>query len=208
MLSLMNFELYFAFVAATVVLMAIPGPNVALIAATSLSQGVRHGLATVAGTTFAMALQLAVVGAGLNGFLLILSDWFHVLRWCGALYLVLLGLSMWRSKVSNQKKISIAQPNYRIVFLRGFIVSLTNPKTLLFYGAFFPQFIVPTSDVARQISFYAITFIGLAVIIDTIWALAAAQLGNSKFIPNHRNNRLSGGLLIGAGIGLALTRKT
>jgi len=204
----MTIELYLAFVAATVVLMAIPGPNVALIAATSITHGVRYGLMTVAGTSFAMIVQLALVGAGLNGFLILMSDWFVVLRWCGALYLVFLGISIWRSKLSHLGSHKPERRSHRIMFLRGLLVSLTNPKTLLFYGAFFPQFIVPGSDALQHILLLAMSFIVIAFIVDSIWALAAARLRTSKLITNNFNNRLAGGLLIGAGVGLALARKT
>ncbi|MGY9107641.1 MAG: LysE family translocator [Alphaproteobacteria bacterium] len=204
----MGIELYLTFVAATVALMAIPGPNVALIAATSITHGIRHGLMSVAGTTSAMIVQLALVGAGLNGFLLLMSDWFEVLRWCGALYLVLLGITIWRSKPSSVNSHKPEPQSHQIMFLRGIFVSLTNPKTLLFYGAFFPQFIAPEGDALKQVLLLAATFIVIAIIIDSIWALTAARLRTSKLIANRFHNRLAGGVLIGAGVGLALARKT
>jgi threonine/homoserine/homoserine lactone efflux protein len=204
----MTIELYLAFIAATVVLMAIPGPNVALIAATSITHGVRFGLISIAGTASAMILQLGLVGAGLNGFLLLMSDWFEILRWCGALYLVFLGITIWRSKLSSLGSHKPERRPHRIVFLRGLLVSLTNPKTLLFYGAFFPQFIAPGGDVLRQILLLAATFIIIVILIDSIWALGAAYLRTSKLIANRFNNRLAGGILIGAGVGLAFARKT
>src|SRR5689334_1603912 len=84
--------LYPAFVMATVVLMAIPGPNVAVIVAGSLSRGVRYGLATVAGTSAAMVLQLALVAAGMAQMLGSLGSWFEEVRWVGVAYLIFLGV--------------------------------------------------------------------------------------------------------------------
>ncbi len=204
----MTFELYLAFVVATALLMALPGPNVALIAATSIAHGARYGLTAVAGTASAMVVQLALVGAGLSSFFLVLSDWFEVLRWMGVVYLVLLGISMCRSKTSRLDGDKPELASHHATFLRGLLVSLTNPKTLLFYGAFFPQFIVPEIGAGQQILLLAVTFIVIAVVIDSIWAIAAARLRTSNLTGSSLNNRLAGGLLIGAGVGLALARKT
>ena len=204
----MSLELYLAFVVASVVLMLIPGPNVALIAATSIAHGVRSGLTTVAGTSAAMVLQLALVGLGLNALLLGLSDWFYALRWAGVAYLVYLGIRLWRTRSPGAPGETIATQNYKAAFLRGLLVSLTNPKTLLFYGAFFPQFIVPTSDAGTQILVLSMIFLAIAVLIDSLWALVAAKLGIVRFGKSRIGSRIAGSLLIGAGIGLALARKS
>jgi threonine/homoserine/homoserine lactone efflux protein len=201
-------ELYFAFVAAAAILMLIPGPNVALIAGISVARGLRHGLATVAGTSTAMVVQLALVGAGLNAMLLGLADWFEILRWIGAAYLVYLGIAMWRAGAAAADEQTSPRRAYRNIYIRGLLVSLTNPKTLFFYGAFFPQFIAADSDPTVQILVLSATFLAIAIVIDSGWAVAAAKLHAARFAETKNGNRLGGSLLIGAGLGLALARKS
>jgi threonine/homoserine/homoserine lactone efflux protein len=126
----MTTHLYPEFILAVTALMLLPGPNVALITANSVSHGVRAGLLTVAGTASAMVIQLAITAMGLDA-ILRPTPWFTALRWAGILYLIYLGLRAWRAKPTD------ATPAPHI-FRRGLVVSLTNPKTLFFYAAFFP----------------------------------------------------------------------
>jgi threonine/homoserine/homoserine lactone efflux protein len=95
----------------------------------------------------------------------------------------------------------------RLIFGRGLLVGLTNPKTLLFYGAFFPQFIVPGPDASDQLLLLALTFLVIAVVLDGAWALLAARLRALLVTHVRLRNRLTGGLLVGAGVGLALARR-
>ncbi|MBV9516825.1 MAG: LysE family transporter, partial [Hyphomicrobiales bacterium] len=93
----MSLELYLAFVAATAILILIPGPNVALIVANSVAHGSRFGLLTVAGTSSAVIIQLLLTVAGMTTFLSIMANWFEWLRWIGVAYLVYLGIRAWRA---------------------------------------------------------------------------------------------------------------
>src|SRR3954470_24412847 len=93
----MSIEVYLAFCATTVALMLVPGPNVALIVANSVAHGRRFGLLTVAGTSSAMVLQLAVACLGLTALLGALAGWLEWLRWAGVVYLVHLGVAAWRA---------------------------------------------------------------------------------------------------------------
>jgi len=86
-------------------------------------------------------------------------------------------------------------------------VSLTNPKTLLFYGAFLPQFIIANDRIEAQIALLSATFLVIAIVLDGVWALAASGARSFLATRGRFRNRLSGGLLIGAGIGLALARR-
>ena len=137
----MSLELYLAFVAATVILILIPGPNVALIVANSVAHGVRYGLLTVAGTSSAVVIQLLLTIAGMTTFLSVMANWFEWLRWIGVAYLIWLGIRAWRAPPVDLTKARPEPRSARAIYLRGFLVSLSNPKTLLFYGAFFPQFV-------------------------------------------------------------------
>lgn len=85
-------------------------------------------------------------------------------------------------------------------------MSLTNPKTLLFYGAFFPQFVTPDEAMAAQILVLSAVFLMLAVALDSLWAVAAGRARHMLAMHGRLRNRISGGLLIGAGIGIALAR--
>jgi homoserine/homoserine lactone efflux protein len=204
---MINLDLYLAFVLATSVLMLIPGPNVALIVANSVAYGTRYGLLTVAGTSSAMVLQLALTVLGMSALLGTLAQWFEWIRWIGVAYLLWLGIRQWRAEPVDLTR---TRPQYRSpreIFMRGIIVSFSNPKTLLFYGAFFPQFITPGADMAAQIGVLSLTFLAVAVVLDGGWALLAGRARNVLAVRGRLRNRLSGGLLIGAGVGLALVHR-
>ena len=204
----MSPDLYLGFVAACAVLIAIPGPNVALIVANSMAHGSRYGLMTVAGTASAMVVQLALVVLGASavlGLLAVLFDW---LRWLGVAYLIWLGVRTWRASAVDLETTEAEPRSLLAIFLRGFAVSLTNPKTLLFYAAFLPQFIAADrGDVTHQLLVLAVTFLVVAVLLDGTWALLASRLRGLLRARARLRNRLTGGLLIGAGIGLAFARK-
>ena len=200
-------ELYLAFVAACVILIVIPGPNVALIVANSVAHGARYGLITVAGTSSAVVVHLALTVLGATAVLNLLAASFDWLRWLGVAYLVWLGISAWRAPVVDLAKVGPQARSARLIFGRGFLVGLTNPKTLLFYGAFFPQFIVPGPNAADQFLLLAVTFLVIAVVLDGVWALLAARLRTLLVTHVRLRNRITGGLLMGAGLGLALARR-
>jgi len=203
----MSFELYLAFVAACVILIVIPGPNVALIVANSVAHGARYGLITVAGTSSAVVVHLALTVLGATAVLSFLAASFDWLRWLGVAYLVWLGISAWRAPVVDLAKVGPQARSARLIFGRGFLVGLTNPKTLLFYGAFFPQFIVAGPNAADQFLLLAVTFLVIAVVLDGVWALLAARLRRLLVTHVRLRNRITGGLLMGAGLGLALARR-
>ncbi len=200
-------NLLLAFILATAILMLIPGPNVALIVANSVAWGTRYGLLTVAGTAAAMVVQLSLTALGMSAALGALAAWFEWLRWIGVAYLLWLGIRLWRAPPADLSRIPPQPRSARAIALRGFLVSLTNPKTLLFYGAFFPQFISLDRPVLPQIGLLSAIFIGLALLLDGGWAVLA---GRTRFLlarHGRLRNRLSGGLLVCAGLGLALARR-
>ena len=203
----MHLELFLAFVLATTILMLIPGPNVALIVANSVAYGQRYGLLTVAGTSLAMVIQLALTGLGLGQLLGSLGYWFAWLRWLGVIYLLYLGTKQWFAEPVDLTQTRPQQKSASTIYWRGFFVSLTNPKTLLFYGAFFPQFIVPTRNIAGQVVLLSATFLLLAVVLDSTWAIAAARVRGLLSRHGRLRNRASGGMLMGAAVGLAMARR-
>lgn len=206
----MDLPLFLAFVAATATLSIIPGPNMALIVSTSISQGTRFGLLALLGTTTAMVLQLVLVGVGLSAVLATAGRWFEVLRWLGALYLVWIGVQSWRAPPPTVDPGVVPGPargrSARRTVLRGLAVSLTNPKALLFFGAFFPQFLVPGRSLLGQVALLSVTFVAVVAVLDGLWAVLAGRMRRWIARRGRLLNRTSGALLIGAGAGLALVR--
>ena len=200
--------LYFAFLVTSIALIAFPGPNVALIVSTSIAHGRRAGLVTVAGTSSAMAIQLLLTVAGTSALLAAAAPWFSWLRWAGAAYLIYLGVRAWRAPAGNGTGNVMPARAEGAVFARGVLVSLTNPKTLLFFGAFLPQFVSTDGPALPQLIVLAGTFLVLAVGLDTAWALLAHRAGARLSRRKDLRNRLEGGLLIGAGVGLAVARES
>jgi homoserine/homoserine lactone efflux protein len=203
----MHLHLYLSFVFASVILVLIPGPNVSLIVANSIAYGTRYGLLTVAGTSSAIVLQLALTALGLTATLSVLASWFGWIRWIGVAYLLYLGIRQWTAAPVDLTRTPPQPRSFRAIALRGFIVSLTNPKTLLFYGAFFPQFLVPDSPIAPQVALLSMTFVIVVTGLDCGWAMLAGRVRGVLAIRGRLRNRLSGGFLIGAGIGLALAHR-
>jgi threonine/homoserine/homoserine lactone efflux protein len=194
-----------AFVGATAVLMLIPGPNVALIVANSLAFGVRAGLLTVAGTSAAMVAQLAVASLGVTALLGALAQAFGILRWLGVAYLVWLGIRAWREPAGDLSRTRAVSPGK--TFGRGFLVSLTNPKTLAFYAAFLPQFLDPAAPLGRQMAVLSVAFVATALVIDGGWAVLAGRARGLVARYGRVRNRLTGAVLVGAAVGLALARR-
>jgi homoserine/homoserine lactone efflux protein len=203
----MHLHLYLGFVLASVILILIPGPNVSLIVANAIASGTRYGLLTVAGTSSAIVVQLALTSLGLTATLGVLAGWFEWIRWIGVAYLLYLGIRQWIAAPVDLTRTRAQPRSIRAIALRGFLISLTNPKTLLFYGAFLPQFVSLDRPVLPQIALLSGAFLVLALALDGGWAVLA---GRTRFLLASRGrlrNRLSGGLLMCAGLGLALARR-
>ena len=204
---MIDLNLYLAFVAATSILILIPGPNVSLIVANSVAYGTRYGLLTVAGTSTAVVAQLLVTALGMTAMLGALAYWFEWVRWLGVAYLVYIGIKQWRAEPVDLTTTRPQPKSVRAIYLRGLLVSLSNPKTLLFYGAFFPQFITTPASPGAQIAVLSATFLAIAVTLDGCWALLAGRARGFLAARGRLRNRVSGGLLIGAGLGLAMARR-
>jgi homoserine/homoserine lactone efflux protein len=200
-------DVFFAFVAATALLMVIPGPNVALIVANSVAHGTRFGLLTVAGTASGVVVQLALTVLGASAALDFLAASFDWLRWAGVAYLIWLGIAAWRAPPVDLTQVRPQARSARLIYLRGLLVCLTNPKTLLFCGAFLPQFVTPGPGATRQLMLLAITFFVVSTVLDSLWAMLAARLRALLVARARLRNRVTGGLMIGAGLGLALARR-
>ncbi len=131
------------FLILSLVFIAIPGPNVAVIVATSIQRGAKAGLQTVVGTSTAMAIQLLIAAGGTSGFLLLINDGLVWLKWAGVLYLAYLGFNGIIRALTKEK---VERVDLISSFTKGFLVSLTNPKTILFFSGFLPQFVNNSSN--------------------------------------------------------------
>jgi len=178
-----------------------------LVIATGATRGIRAALITVIGTTLGNAALLAGIALGLNWILKTSAEVFEVLRWVGAGYLIWLGIQSWRTAGHGPEA---APPRRRVHISRGFLVAVTNPKTIAFFTAFLPQFVDPALPVGWQLFVMCAVTVVLAGLTDAAWAVAAG-LGRAWFMKPRHNallGRLSGVVLIGGGLWLSLARRS
>ena len=200
----MPLELYLAYVLACVLIAIIPGPTVTVIIGNSLKYGMRAGLLNVAGTQLGLALMMLALIVGLASVIAAMGWIFEVLRYAGAAYLVWLGWKLLRFPITEMGSVSAPRGGF---FLQGFLVMMANPKALLFFGAFIPQFIDPKGNYVAQIALLGITAMVVALFSDGAYALLGGRAG--ALLSKRRVrlvSRLSGGCLICGGLWLALTR--
>ena len=200
----MTLESYIAFCLAAAALAFVPGPTVTVIIANSLRHGARAGMMNVAGTQAGFVIWLVIAALGLSAAIQVMGLWFDVLRWAGAAYLVWLAIRLFRSNGDLAVATDRARPHGSF-FLQGFIVIISNPKMLVLFGAMIPPFIVPGGDPMAQILVLGATFMVIAAVGDTVYALIAGKAGS--WLSRSRVRRLeiaSGCFLLGGGIWMAL----
>ena len=206
----MSPEVLAAFIATCIVLGLTPGPNMSLILASTLTSGLRAGLVTVAGTTSGLALLVGAATAGMTSLMVFMADWFDLIRWLGALYLVYLGArQLW---LFRQRRTAVAQPRpppkSANLYFEGLLVSLSNPKVLLFLGAFLPQFVNPAGNAAIQLSLLAVLFIAVLASVDIGYTLVVARARATIDAARLRLlDGLAGVLLLLGGLALAMARR-
>ena len=203
--------IYLAYVAACIAVVIVPGPTVTVIIANSLSHGARAGLLNVAGTQAGLVIMLGALALGLGTLATHAGALFDWIRIAGALYLVWLGIRMWRSDGRIARAEVTGEPAARTFragryFWQGFAVILSNPKALLFFGAFIPQFVDPArGDPVLQTLMLGVTFMVVATVLDGAYALVAGSAGGWLTRRNVRMLEIaSGTFLVGGGIWLAL----
>jgi homoserine/homoserine lactone efflux protein len=201
----MSLEFYLAYVLACIVVVIVPGPTVTLIVANSIRFGTRAGMINIAGTQLGLALMIGLVLVGLASLIETVEWWFDWVRLAGACYLVWLGVKFLRAPEAFAQPAQ-ASPRGGF-FLQGFLVLVSNPKALLLFGAFIPQFVDPKGDYVGQVLLLGVTAMVTAFIFDSAYAVltgrAAALLapGRVRLV-----SRISGLFLIGGGAWLALAR--
>ncbi|MCC3304937.1 LysE family translocator [Sneathiella sp. HT1-7] len=193
-----------ALVLITFGLVAIPGPNVALTVANSLRYGALYGLCTVVGTTAGVGIQLLLVVFGIGTLLQIAADILFWLKWVGVAYLLWLGIKSWVTPVEDLSAVRAVPAPVWTLFWRGLLVAILNPKTLVFNAALLPQFVAPEGNYIAQLSLVAFVFLSVVTLGDALWALFAGALRPLMLRYQNIRNRITGGFLFAAGIGLAL----
>ena len=197
-------SVFITFVLISIPFILSPGPNVVVIISTSLAAGTKRGLQTVSGTGLAMVIQLFVAAVGTSWLLSVLAEGLLWLKWAGVAYLAYLGVvALYRFATRRGITVVSATGSFR----RGFYVSLTNPKTILFFSAFLPQFVTDSSRYTQQIAILSVSFWLLAMVLDTSYALLAGRLRwllASKNIDRVQNG-VSGALYLAASALLART---
>ncbi len=203
-------ELYLAFVGATLLLCVIPGPVVTYLVAIGIHQGWRDALIGLAGCSSAIIIHMVLVVAGLDHLLAVLGPWVGILKLIGAAYIFWLGIAAWRAPIAQAGNNDEKTPHLKplVLYRRGLLVSLTNPKTLAFYAAFFPQFIAPDRPALPQLMMLAITFILLSAMSDGTYAIASGHLAPYLKSPRAQliRNRVTGIVFAITGLTLALAR--
>jgi threonine/homoserine/homoserine lactone efflux protein len=205
---MMSLHLYLGFILANAILMLIPGPNVALITANSVAYGTRYGLLTVAGTTTGAGVQLALAVIGMSAALAAVSQLLTIVHWGGIAYLIWLGFRQFRAEPVDLTRIRAEPKSGRGIYGRAVLVAISNPKTLLFFGVLLPQFIDPRLPAGPQLALLAATLLAMAILLDGAWAVAAGRARALLARHGRLRNRVSGGLLMTAGVGLALAQRS
>jgi threonine/homoserine/homoserine lactone efflux protein len=204
---MMSMQAYLAFVAACIALALLPGPIVTLVIANGLRHGTRAALTNILGVQVGLLIVIGILAVGLTSLMATMGYWFNWVRFAGAAYLVWLGIKLIRSPVEGVDTDAPPPPPRGGFLLQGFVVALSNPKLLVFFGAFIPQFMDMSKDHLSQVLVLGITFMVLAGLTDGIYALLAGRA--RSFFSTRRTrmmSRVSGGFMIGGGIWLALTR--
>lgn len=205
----MSPEVLLTFIAACILLALTPGPNMSLILANTLTSGLRGGLVTLAGTTTGLALLVGAAAVGMSSVMVLMSEWFDVIRWVGALYLVYLGArALWQLRRRAAGALAKAGRNGTNLYFEGVLVSLSNPKTLLFLGAFLPQFLDPAADPVPQLSVLAVLFVAVLFAVDVGYTFAVAKARATLDAARLRLlDGAAGILLLLGGLALAMARR-
>jgi homoserine/homoserine lactone efflux protein len=202
----MTLEIWLAYVLACFVIAVVPGPTVTVIIANSLAHGTRAGILNVVGTQLGLGLMMAILVVGLSSVIAAMGWLFDWLRIAGAIYLAWLGWKLLRAPDFSAGKEQMEKPKGGFL-LQGFLVIMANPKALLWFGAFIPQFIDPKGNYVAQIILLGLTAMATALVTDGAYAVLTGRAGT--WLSKKRIKlvaRLSGAFLVGGGIWLALTR--
>ncbi len=206
----MSIELWLAFVSASAVLLIIPGPTILTIIGYSISHGRRANVPLVAAVVLGDSTAMAVSLVGLGALLANSAFWFTAVKLAGGLYLLYLGLKQLRAGLSQVKPTISEKPGSRWrLFANTYLVTALNPKGIIFFVAFLPQFIRSDTSVTQQLWVLAVTFVALAALNATLYAVFAGAAGRILTSPRaqRRFNLAGGSLLSIAGVWALLAKR-
>jgi threonine/homoserine/homoserine lactone efflux protein len=205
----MSFAHWLPFAIASAIVILIPGPTVLLVVSYALSHGRRYALATTAGVALGDLTSMTGSMLGLGALLAASAAWFTVVKWCGAAYLVYLGVKLWRAPVGDQDAPDVSETRTRRVFAHAYAVTALNPKSIIFFVSFVPQFMDLHAPVWPQVAVLEATFVVLGTLNALGYALLAS--GARRAIRSHTVqravNRSGGTLLVCAGVLAASWKK-
>jgi len=205
----MSLDIYLAFVLASALLVVLPGPTVMLVVANALSRGRPAAMKSVIGVGLGDVTAMVVSFAGLGAVLAASATLFTALKFVGAAYLIWLGIGLLRAKADPSILTDVQPSTGRQLIRQAWIVTALNPKGIVFFIAFVPQFMDPTAAALPQFLILGSTFLALAVINAAGYAWVAGsvrrritQVSTLRWI-----NRVGGSVMIGAGLLTAAMRR-
>ena len=198
----MPLDHWLAFVAASLIMLAIPGPTVLLVVSYAIGHGRKAAAAIVTGVALGDLTAMTASMLGLGAVLMTSATIFTVLRWIGGAYLIYLGIRLWRAPAGAAEILSVKDRGWRPMMAHAYAVTAANPKSIVFFVAFVPQFMDTSRPVLPQASILVPTFVVLAALNAWAYAwLAASARGFLRSAAAQRAvNRTGGSLLIGAGL--------
>jgi len=205
----MDLSLWLTYLLATIILSVTPGPGVFSSLSSGLNHGFRMGVWNGVGMQAANGVLIAIVSLGLGALLLASETLFTVIKWIGVAYLVYLGITTWRAPVKAFERQGDDAHSARDVFLKGFLVNITNPKGIIFYVAILPQFIDVDRPQALQYATLAATTLLVDLVIMAGYTALAAKVLRVMRDPARLRwvNRTLGGAFVAAGVALATFRR-
>lgn len=206
----MTIELWLAFVAASALLLVLPGPTILTVISYSVAHGPRANVPLVAAVALGDSTALLLSLVGLGALLATSALWFTAVKWAGGMYLLFLGIKLLRAGAASALPVvtDLSRSRWRL-FANTYAVTALNPKGIVFFVAFLPQFINPQAGVAAQLWVLAITFVALATLNATLYAVFAASARRLLASPaaQRRFNLAGGSLLSCAGLWALLARR-
>lgn len=206
----MTFELYLAYVVACTALLFIPGPTILLVVSYAMTHGRRSAFATIFGVILGDAVAMTVSLVGLGALLMASASLFLTMKILGAVYLVYLGIKMWRAPTMfDDPTLEDTPTSNRAMALDAFTVTVLNPKSGVFFIAFLPQFMDASIPLLPQTLLLGGTFLVLAFVSVTLYALLASEIRRAIKEPLVAKtvNRVGAAALIGAGVMTAAMRR-
>ncbi|WNZ25800.1 LysE family translocator [Leptolyngbya sp. NK1-12] len=206
-----NLSQLYLFSITSIVILLIPGPAVLYTAIQSIKQGRIAGMVAVLGLELGTLFHVAT-SFGISTLLLSSTTAFTILKWLGAAYLIYLGVSKLSSLKKIQCRMAVQYESLQKIFWQGVIVEVLNPKTMLFFFTFLPQFVDPSKgSIALQMLTLGFLFVGLATFIDLLYAVLAGSvrsfLRSSRWLLRKQSYAESI-IYFGLGIGAALSSST